>query len=593
MTKNIFLILILVSFKLYAQTYSAPILTCVQNAGNKNELTWRLPSVSCGAFEKYYIFHATSKNGPFTIIDSILNSSITFYTHTSINSNLPHYYFMTSQYNCPGLISSKSDTIVDSTMPSPELISISIENGKPFYRWKPIIDKKNLWAYIAFTLGNKIIDSIKGRFSDSYSDPNFNVSSGVYQGGIATMDSCGGIKGTSGFGFQQRTCFLNLLNDPCEGVMRLDWTKYQGWSKNDTLKEYQILIKKNSQPEKIVAINDPNARNFIYTDLVYGDTICVRIKAINLLDPTIYSYSNQRCMVSTNANIPNSLQVLSPSYVNNYITTVKWYCDPASRAKNFRFKLVNTKSGETIKEITAKYILNDGKGFYQFNDSLAFPNGQSTYNIIFEDSCNKDTKGISGNTLFLNTTQVGLYSNLLTWNNILFPDTVAYTISSYDIYMSYENGSLNKITSLSGTETSYKHLVENLIETEGVFCYKIIAYFKFDTSTHLKDKPFEISSQLACLPMRSVIFIPNAFKVNGVTPSFKPKFVFWKGEYFNMQIFNRWGTMIYTTNDANFGWDGSTIQGALAPEDTYTYLISYKGNDGKIVNRTGNVTLFR
>lgn len=478
-------------------------------------------------------------------------------------------------------------------MPTPVLKYISIENGHPTYYWTPISYRKNLWGYIIFRVGDKIIDTVVGKDSSSYIDMNYNVDSGAYQGGVASRDSCGGIKGTSGYGFQHKTSFLTLNNDPCEGVLNLSWTKYVGWSTNDTVKEYQLLVKKNSAPEVIVATNQPSARNYIYTDFSYGDTLCIRVKCINLDNPSIFSYSNQKCLIAKNVTKPTKLQVINASYIENYITNVKWYCDPNSKAKNFIFEEIETKSGEVKRSFTPRVINYEGNGFYNFNDSFASSTNQVTYRVIFEDSCLKETIGVAGNTLFLNTIQVGLYNNELRWKTPLFPDSVKYTISGYDIYMSYESTPFVKIASISGSESLYKHSVEDLISTEGVFCYKIIAKYTFDTASHLKDKPFEIHSELSCLPMRSVVFIPNAFKINGFTPSFKPKFVFWKGGYFKMKIFNRWGALIFETDDAENGWNGSTNQGSMASEDSYTYIISYRGNDNKIVNRTGNVMLFK
>ena len=43
-----------------------------------------------------------------------------------------------------------------------------------------------------------------------------------------------------------------------------------------------------------------------------------------------------------------------------------------------------------------------------------------------------------------------------------------------------------------------------------------------------------------------------------------------------MLIFNRWGDVIFHTNDPSLGWDG-TYKNQLVQMDVYVYLIRIKG----------------
>ena len=43
---------------------------------------------------------------------------------------------------------------------------------------------------------------------------------------------------------------------------------------------------------------------------------------------------------------------------------------------------------------------------------------------------------------------------------------------------------------------------------------------------------------------------------------------------FNMKILNRWGKVIFETNDPYTGWDG-TVDGELVPNGTYIYHLDF------------------
>ncbi len=75
----------------------------------------------------------------------------------------------------------------------------------------------------------------------------------------------------------------------------------------------------------------------------------------------------------------------------------------------------------------------------------------------------------------------------------------------------------------------------------------------------------------------STFFVPNAFTPNNDHKNaiFKPE-----GKYvdeFEMLIFNRWGELIFRSNDMNTGWNG-LYNGHVVQEDVYVYKIRYSIN---------------
>ncbi len=86
-------------------------------------------------------------------------------------------------------------------------------------------------------------------------------------------------------------------------------------------------------------------------------------------------------------------------------------------------------------------------------------------------------------------------------------------------------------------------------------------------------------------------FIPNAFSPDGDGSNdiFKPSIM---GVHnYKFYIYNRWGEMIFETNELNRGWNGY-FDGRLCPIGVYVYRITFNSDiDGTFQKYTGKVVL--
>jgi gliding motility-associated-like protein len=57
-----------------------------------------------------------------------------------------------------------------------------------------------------------------------------------------------------------------------------------------------------------------------------------------------------------------------------------------------------------------------------------------------------------------------------------------------------------------------------------------------------------------------------------------------------MQIFNRWGQMVFEANSFTQQWDG-TFEGVKVPQGSYVYKASAIGITGDHANKDGTVTV--
>jgi gliding motility-associated-like protein len=78
------------------------------------------------------------------------------------------------------------------------------------------------------------------------------------------------------------------------------------------------------------------------------------------------------------------------------------------------------------------------------------------------------------------------------------------------------------------------------------------------------------------------LYLPTAFSPNkdGINEYYRP--ITFDVEEFTMEIFNRWGELIFQGNQNSLGWDG-TFQGKESPTDVYLVAVyySYKFKDKK------------
>ncbi len=113
--------------------------------------------------------------------------------------------------------------------------------------------------------------------------------------------------------------------------------------------------------------------------------------------------------------------------------------------------------------------------------------------------------------------------------------------------------------------------------------YRVIAYKAGQPQV------FSISNEVEIVPSMS-LYVPNTFTPNGdgLNDTFGVA-----GEAikdFRMQIFNRWGQLIFETSNANERWDG-TYGGQKVPMGTYVYKVQASSPNGQRQHKEGNLNV--
>lgn len=171
----------------------------------------------------------------------------------------------------------------------------------------------------------------------------------------------------------------------------------------------------------------------------------------------------------------------------------------------------------------------------------------------------------------VSVSEAGIYWVIITLNNCLAKDTIstfdapkvelhdASLCTTAPILLDAGNGASSYLWSTGSTSQSI------LVDEAG--SYSVVAIFGSCTSSD--------TAKISGDGTGGELFVPNTFTPNndGINDIFLAKVT--GIESFNMNIFDRWGNLIFTSDDLDIGWDGK-VEGKH-------YIL--QGNDGKEVSQ--------
>lgn len=225
-----------------------------------------------------------------------------------------------------------------------------------------------------------------------------------------------------------------------------------------------------------------------------------------------------------------------------------------------------------------KAVASGGKPQYSFaweglsntEDSvLSSPDSIQTFIVFVTDSC-----GISA-------------SDTVNVTTLTFIPSFVYNFES-NFEVSFNNVSPNSTILLWDFGTGDSAFTENPMYTypePGEYTVQMI-----------------VQNQLGCLDTLEQLivvnpefnaFIPNSFSPNedGLNDTFGAKLTL-EGDY-HMQIYDRWGKLVYQSDDINNSWAGENLNGSKCSGGVYVYSFQFLDIYGDIHTRTGTVSLMR
>ncbi|MGZ5280719.1 MAG: PKD domain-containing protein [Bacteroidia bacterium] len=474
--------------------------------------------------------------------------------------------------------------LVGDTAPPPALriYRVTVENNNTIELDFEKYDEIDFYGYVIYRKvqgGNfTAIDTVYNANDTVYYDNAVNALYNVYCYKIRILNICGGISGN----INNEHCTIELKASPALNAAVLKWNFYYGWNK---VKSYEIYREdvNNKNSFLLLATVDGNTNTYIDSAIVCYQTHAYRIKAYEDSGFSQVSWSD------TSITTPKYIAKVPPAFVvratveNDTFTRIEWTGVPQIRVKHYileksdngmNYSMLDTPFGPATFFTEDKDVNVHERSYY--------------YRILVIDSCG-DISPYSnlGKTILLKVDTTSELEPRLRWSAYRdWPEGVQY----YDIERKQEDGSFLKIAQTqTGNDTSF---VDNITDLNSlpVYCYRIIAYRNGPASEPNRNLHITSMSNIACVPVRSVLWIPNVFTPN--QDSMNEKFLV-TARYikkFEMKIFDRWGARVFETNDINDGWDGS-FRNEHPLMDAYKYIIVAQGVDGKNYYRQGWVTV--
>ena len=335
---------------------------------------------------------------------------------------------------------------------------------------------------------------------------------------------------------------------------------------NITLKEYDfgrgfVGLNNNRSLDTTLQIN--NSGIYIIRQRLMGSTGCV----------TQYS---DTIIIKPGLSKADTINVLFTTVIDSNTTLTKW---------------------NTLTNAVSYFIKNKNTVDTFFTDNNVQPYLASEhYFISATDSCgNKSATSPVAQTIYLK----GENEN---YNGYALLEYTPYETWKQGV-MQYEIEYFNKIsqewTKLNSESeyvlTTHAEVIpdtSNFNTATSRICYRVKAIERSG------NKQLSISN-VACVPIYPVVFLPNAFSPNGdgINDYYKPICAGLNSYIF--EIYNRWGEQVYSDTPESMGWDG-TFRGKKAEEGAYAFRLSAIGllkspatNDARVVERKGTLFLVR
>ncbi len=563
------------SNKTAAQVFS-PDFLCVRS----DTLFWNIPTNPCGTFNNYEIFFSANPNGPFNPLGTVSNQGQNFFHHPNPTADT-WYYYLQSDFNCPGEMVLQSDTL-DNQQPEIAVLAKASVNGNSIeLEWQES-PSPEVSAYIILRntpMGTIAIDTVPSG-TTSFIDTNAFPDDQSETYFILAIDECGN---ASLFNDPHTTVFLTESVIGCEQKIVLDWNLYEGWTNG--IASQEVWVDVDGGGAVLQATISGSDTSYVFEDASSSENYCFFIKSIEN-GTGVESLSNVICLTPDLVEPMRDLVLRNVNVLMDNSVELTWNWSSVAEIQSFEILQSSDNSTFTTLNSTPAPVPlgNDNSSVDLISDPSA---SKIFYKIQTTDDCDLLVESNYGSTIHLVGNPQPGYSNFLTWTPF---DIENAEVVDYSIYR-IVNGSSNFVDVVPAGTTSFSDVVDPSDQAESNVCYFIIANANV-TLPNGAILPIESSSNTTCVEQITSIVVPNAFAPQGINQIFKPYVTFGETVDYQFTVYNRWGELLFETKDIDQGWNGK-YKGVIQPMGAYVFQVKITQTNGRVVEEGGVFTLLR
>ena len=341
------------------------------------------------------------------------------------------------------------------------------------------------------------------------------------------------------------------------------------------LKEYGdhfagIVLERNDGSGWDTIDTIPSVQQKTYTDSAENNSqieYCYRAFAINICGGA--GMRTDSFCAMRDIDVPPSVTEIEHLTVNNLEQIeIRWH---RNQAIDFASYGLFRSIGDDEANLLA--VIDDVLDTFFIDSFIEADSNIYNYYLRVQDDCDDKSPASKVASNLLLSGIVLPYVDSLVWNSFN-----VWEVAEYDITAVSEPRKVVLDDAVSPVTTYYAHELDHL--DDGQWAYRIAAF--------PNDGRWVSQSNTLELTQRPVVWVPNAF-----TPNEDEKNPIWDinvdfvGDFF-LQVYNRWGQLVFESSDPTFFWDGSEVS-----DGAYLYKLSYTSLKGKINFQSGSIHVFR
>ena len=408
--------------------------------------------------------------------------------------------------------------------------------------------------------------------------PGISNTSFIDASGVNTLDAptCYKVTTTGMCGESDRSsvpahCTMNLETEHGYKSDTLTWTAYEGWREVEKYQVYKVTSWDNTNMQFLAEV-PADQRHFVNVYEGCDESYDYRILAVS------------NTGVQSLSDTSGGSEFIPPTITGGILQRVTVEDDAFIRVEwkipdlPFHWKtLVERNSGTGWQQIASVNVpdqVYDDHNVNVFSQSFE-------YRLRGMDSCGNISGPDEISRSILLTTDLVERAPMLNWSPYIF---WTKGVDFYQVEIFNEVPHAWEIVAQVPADQNYYHDDKSEYKQEK-YCYRVTAFEK--DGNHLQSL-----SNTSCESVGPVQYFPNAFSPNG--DNLNDRFAI-SGKYLkevNMEIFDRWGKMLWKSSPGEQGWNG-THNGTDCPEGVYIWKANGMGFDGTEFKRNGTVTLLR